>query len=87
MIHMKSQDLFSLKNKKKIKLSSSAVVTGASTVKYPIYPKYWNRQAQANSVSQDQKPQNAVSDQGVYLAFIQQFLDTSTGSKVDLLKF
>ena len=31
-IHMKSQDLFSLKNKKKIKMSSAAVVIGALRV-------------------------------------------------------
>ena len=32
MIHIKSQDLFSLKNKKKIKLSSAVVVIGTLRV-------------------------------------------------------
>ena len=29
---------------------------------YDIYPKYWDRQACANSVDQDQMQQNAASD-------------------------
>ena len=36
MIHIKSQDLFSLKNKKKIIMSSAAVLIGALKVKVPI---------------------------------------------------
>ena len=36
----------------------------------------------------DQKPQKTASDQGQYcLPLIQQFLDTSTGSKMPLFKF
>ena len=29
-------------------------------------PTYWNKQAWANSVDQDQTPQNAASDQGLH---------------------
>ena len=35
-------------------------------VYYPNNPKYWDRQAFANSVDSDQKLQNMVSDQGLH---------------------
>ena len=39
-----------------------------------------------NSIDSDQTPQNAVSDQGLRcLPLIQQFLNSSTVSKIDLL--
>ena len=39
---------------------------------YRNNPKYWDRQAFANSVDPDQMPQNAASDQGlVCLSYIQ----------------
>ena len=52
-------------------------------------PKYWDRQAWANSVDPDQMPQNVASDQGLQcLPLIQHnFLDTSTRSKINVLKF
>ena len=33
-------------------------------LRYPIYPKYWDRQARPNSV--DQTPQTVISDQGLH---------------------
>ena len=63
---MKSQDLFSLKNKKKLKLSSAVVVIGTLKV------KYLDRQLRENHVHLDQMPQNAISGQGLHpLALIQ----------------
>ena len=51
---------------------------------YHIYPKYSDRQS---SVDPDQMTQNVASDQGPQcLTLIQQFLNTSTGRKMDLLK-
>ena len=48
-------------------------------------PKYRGRQAWSNSVDPDQTSQNAVSDQDLHgLSFMQQILDTSTGSEMDL---
>ena len=39
-------------------------------------------------IAPDQMPQNAGSDQGLHcLTLVQQFLDTSAGSKTDLFKF
>ena len=47
-----------------------------------------DRQAQANSVDPDQMPQNEVSYQGLYCwPLLQQFLDISTGSKMDVLLY
>ena len=52
-----------------------------------LYPKYFDRQAEANSVDPDQMPQNVASDLGLHcLPFIQQLLDTSAVSKMDLFK-
>ena len=49
---------------------------------YHIYRMYLNRQAWANSVDPDEMPQNAPSHQGLHcLPLIQQFLDTTLGSK------
>ena len=45
----------------------------------------WDRQVRAKIVDPDQIPQNTVSDQGLHCwPFIQQFLDTSTGSTRDV---
>ena len=50
-------------------------------------PKYWDRQVCANSDDPYQKLQNAASDQGLHcLPLIQQFIDKSISSKVDLFK-
>ena len=47
---------------------------------YRIYRKYLARQARANSVDPDE---NVVSHQGLLsLPLVQQFLDTTTGSKL-----
>ena len=55
---------------------------------YCLYPNYLDRQARTDSVDSDQMPIYVASDQGLYcLSIIQQFLDTSTSSKVDLFKF
>ena len=52
------------------------------------YPKYLDRQALANFVDTDQKPQIVASDLCLQcLQVIQQILDTSAGSKMDLFKF
>ena len=52
---------------------------------YHIYTNYYDKQPQANSVGPDQ---NAASDLGIHcLSFVQQFLDISIGSKMDLCKF
>ena len=41
-----------------------------------------------DSVDPDQTPQNAASDQGLHcLSFIHQFVDTSTGCRIDLFSF
>ena len=46
------------------------------TYKYHNKPKYWNRQAQANSVDPDQMLHNAASDQGLHcLLLIQQYFN------------
>ena len=48
---------------------------------------YSDRQAWVNSVDPDLMLQNAESDQDLHcLTIIKQFLDTTTGSKLDLLK-
>ena len=48
---------------------------------------YWNRLARANHVDPDQMPRNVASDLGLQcLPLIQQFLDTSTGSQMDLIQ-
>ena len=52
-----------------------------------LYPKYLDKQACAKNVDPDQMMQNAISNNGLYcLLLIQQFLDTSTGSKKHLFK-
>ena len=49
--------------------------TESSLGDYDSYPKYWARQAFANSVDPDQTPQNAASDQGLHcLPYIQQYV-------------
>ena len=49
--------------------------------KYHIYPKYLDRQAWAKA-DPDEVLENVVSDEGLYYLLIQQFLVTSTGSKM-----
>ena len=45
-----------------------------------IYPKYWERQAEINSIEPDQMLQNAASDKGLHcFPMNQQFLDTLEG--------
>ena len=49
---------------------------------YHIYQLYSDRQTWANSVDPDEMLQNAASHQGLHcLPLIQQFLDTTSGSK------
>ena len=46
---------------------------------------YWDRQARANSVDSDNMPNSVASDQDLHcLLLIQQFLKTSTPSKMDV---
>ena len=53
---------------------------------YKELPVNWDRQAWSNSVYPDQM-YNAATDRGLHgLPFIQQFLDTSSGSKTNLFK-
>ena len=54
---------------------------------YQNNPKYWDRQAFANSVDPDQIPHNVVSDQVLHCYTYSKSLDTSTGSKMDYVKF
>ena len=55
---------------------------------YSIYSMYLDRQVRANSVDPDEMPQNAASHKGLHcLPVIQQFLDTTLGSKLYLLNF
>ena len=50
---------------------------------YHIYRMYSDRQAWANSVDPDKMPQKMASHQGLHcLLLIQQFLDTTSGSKL-----
>ena len=52
---------------------------------YLIYS--WDKQPWTNSVDPDQMPQNVASDQGLhFLPLIQQFLDASVSSQMNLLK-
>ena len=46
----------------------------ATSIEYHNKPKYWDRQASANSVDPDHMPQNVASDQGLHcLPLIQQY--------------
>ena len=68
-------------------MSSAAVVIGALRV-YRIYHMYSDRQAWANSLDPEETPQNAASRLGLHcLPLIQQFLDTTSGSKLYWFKF
>ena len=54
---------------------------------YHVHHKYSDRQAWENSVDQDEPPQNVASHQGLHnLPLIQQFLDTTTSSKLYLFQ-
>ena len=56
--------------------------------KYHIYHMYTDRQASANSVDPDEMPQKAASHQDLHcLRLVQQFLETTSGSKLYLFKF
>ena len=53
-----------------------------------MYSVYLDRQACANSLDLDETPQNVVSHQGLHcLPLVQQFLNTTSGSKLYLFKF
>ena len=53
-----------------------------------IYHMYLDRQAGTNSLDSDETPRNAASHQSLHcLPLIQQFLDTTSGSKLYLFKF
>ena len=55
---------------------------------YRIYHMYSDRQALANKVDPDETPLKAASHQGLHcLPPIQQFLGTTSGSKLNLFKF
>ena len=57
------------------------------TVDYHDTSKCWDWQARANSVDPDQMLQNAASDLGLHCLPFPAVCYTSTGSKMDLLKF
>ena len=72
-------------NNKQIRLGSQFLKVYKD---YHIYPVYSESQAGTICVDPDQMPQNVASDQGLHcLPLIQQFLDTSTDSKIDLFRF
>ena len=51
-------------------------------------PTYLDRQALANCVDPDKRPQNMATDQGLHcLPLIKQFLDILTCSKMDFFFF
>ena len=49
---------------------------------YLIYPKYWEKQASANTAGPDQIPQNALPDQVYCLPLIQKVLGMPTGENM-----
>ena len=54
---------------------------------YRNKPKYWDRQAYANSVDPDQTPLNAASDQGLHcLLLVQQYFKHIIGCGTDFYK-
>ena len=55
-------------------------------VNYRNNPKYWDRQAYANSVDPDQTPQNAASDRVCTVCHSSSNILDATGSKIDFLK-
>ena len=51
-------------------------------------PKYWDRQAWANSVDPDQMPQNVASDQVyIFCHSSNTILNTSTDNKIEFYNF
>ena len=72
----------------KLKVTSISFITALmneTEAEYDNIPCYnkTDKQYWATSVDQNQTPQKAASDQGLHwLTFVQQFLDTSTGSKM-----
>ena len=55
---------------------------------YHILPMYLDRQTLANNVDPDQTPHSAVSDLDLHcLPHIQEILDISAGSQIDLFSF
>ena len=81
------QHMFLLRNKKNI----SSFLTEFLDFRidyYRIYHMYSDRQAWANSLDPDETLRNAVSHLGLHcLPLIQQFLDTTSGSKLYWFKF
>ena len=71
------QHMFSWRNKKNIYMKTVFTII-----------MYMDRQAWANSIDPDETLQNVASYQGLHcLPLIQQFLDTTSGSKLYLFKF
>ena len=61
--------------------------TAGSWSLYHNNPKYWDRQAEANSVDPNML-QNMAFDQGLHCLLLDhQFLDSSRGSQMDLFEF
>ena len=55
---------------------------------YGNNPKYWDRQAFANSADPDQTPQITASNQGLHcLPYIQQYFKDIKSSRMDYFKF
>ena len=71
------------------KISTNKISAYTQTIdRIPYLTMYSDRHAWANSVDPDETPQNAASHQGLHcLLIVQQFLDTTSGSKLYLLKF
>ena len=68
-------------------MPSASVLLEAAVINR-IFRMFSERQALANSVDPDETPQNAASHQGLHcLPLNQQFLDTTSGSKLYLFKF
>ena len=60
----------------------------AQIILYDNNPKFWDRQAWANSEDPDQTLETVASDQVYTVCYSSNtFLDTSVGSKMDLFKF
>ena len=74
---MSTHIMFLWRNKKNIYLDT-----------YRNNPKYWDRQAFANSVDPDQIWQNTASDQGYTICHTySNVLEASRGSRMDYFKF
>ena len=68
--------------------SGNASIFILSCLKHAIITLSIGTDRPEQSVAPDQMPHSVASDQGLHcLQLIQQFLDRSTGSKLDLFKF